>query len=172
MVEPVFIEGEEVVGVNYYPIGNPKFLRTIEIVGDVPAAHVHIEVGGVEQFDGIYGRSIGMTDDFVDQNRIDRQWERIGQSRGATGVSAGLPVGLLAPGIPGSIFVHDLQREAEAIGDWVPTIVICKIEDLFSGGIQERERFARVVERACVLAGDIENASVCLLYTSPSPRDS
>src|SRR4051812_20477061 len=131
MVEPVFVEREEVVSVDYYPIGNPKFLRGIEIVGDVPAAHINIEVGGVKQFDGIDRGAIGVADDFIDQNRIHRQREWIGQSRGATWVSAGLPVRLLPPGIPGGIFVHDLQREAEAIGDWIPTIVIREIEDLF-----------------------------------------
>jgi len=56
--------------------------------------------------------------------------------------------------------VDDGEREAEAVGDGVPAVVVGEVQDLLALGVEQRDPFAAVLEAAGELAGDARAAAV------------
>ena len=100
-----------------------------------------------------------MREQFVDENGRDVR-RRVNVPGRTIHDAAGTPAFLVAPGLPGRGLVDGDQRETQPVRDRIPGTVIGEFQYLFARGVLQTDCLTAVVERACVLPGDIEPGPV------------
>ena len=137
----------------------------IEIVGQVPAAHIHRRAGGVEQFDGVHRRGVGIGEDFVDDDGRGGHCTRVIGAGRAEQFATRPPTRLQAPRGGRQVFVHNLQGEAGAVGRRIPVIAVFEVENWLTDGAFELDVVARITQavlRGLVSVGPGDERAVAI----------
>ena len=107
-IEVGFVEHAVTARENHRPVRDAEFLRRVQIVGQVPAANVHVAAGRIGQLNAVGGRrGVAAGQNLVDQNGCEAGRRGVVRAGRTAGHTAGTPLGLGAPVVGRGVFIHD-----------------------------------------------------------------
>ena len=151
-VKLTLVERAVAVGRNAGPIRNPELLRIAEVVRQIPVADVSRSTGEIAQLDGIRRRRRFTVGERLIDHDLRNARRTIGCSRRSIDRTARTPTASERPRDGSGIVINDDQREAEAVGDRMPLVVIAEVEDRFAQSTLQDKAVAIIGEVAGVNA--------------------